>query len=97
MIVVELASTAEAEMSWFQALLAGKGTNPLRLAPAPVDGDEQLAVVVPVPSPFFDVLEEFLLERLQPDKSATDRRSALSLNMIIRREFALVAGLLQST
>src|SRR5580658_7355397 len=32
----ELGSTEAAEMSWFQALLAGKGRKPLRLAPAPV-------------------------------------------------------------
>src|SRR5579863_9531783 len=37
MIASELGSTGEPEMSWFQALLAGKGTKPLRLAPWPVE------------------------------------------------------------
>src|ERR1700693_4225108 len=35
MMLLELGSTGELEMSWFQALSAGKGTNPLRLAPRP--------------------------------------------------------------
>jgi hypothetical protein len=31
----ELGSTAAVEIFWFQALLAGKGRKPLRLAPVP--------------------------------------------------------------
>src|SRR5690348_13059206 len=37
MMADELGSTALAEMSLFHALSAGKGSTPLRLAPAPTD------------------------------------------------------------
>src|SRR5450432_4133335 len=37
MIAVELGSTSALEMSWFQRLSLGKGRNPFKLAPCPVE------------------------------------------------------------
>src|SRR5215475_8666560 len=52
MIELELGSTGAEEISAFQRLLLVNGTNPLRLAPCPVDITLQSRFPPPVPPPF---------------------------------------------
>src|SRR5437868_209307 len=94
MMVVEFGSTAAAEMSVFQAFVAGKGTKPPRVVPTPVASEEQDVLVEPVLVPLvspvpLEVVEVLAPpERLQPDSIASERRSALSLSITICQECA---------
>ena len=64
MIAAEFESTGSAEMSWFHRLAAGKGTNPLRLAPWPALIALQLDVIAAVMTKVAGLLVTLLTELL---------------------------------
>jgi len=96
MMAVELGSTADAEMFWFQALSAGKGRKPFRLAPWPSPMLLQaLELLPPLPGPIGPPLPA--LEpppTLQP--AISNGRSRMDANTILVRMDATIVAQRQS-
>src|SRR5262245_43308331 len=76
MSVAELASTGSFETSWFQALSAGNGSRPFRLAPAPRPGDV-VCVVSPVTGGAAGFLSPLLHARTARRMTGQRRRIAV--------------------